>query len=80
MDSNTAQDKADHTMAVPATTTDSIYQSSSKPDSEDGGEVNMVGQGDPTPMKTTEEIQWELEEEMAWAACLARELDKNEGA
>jgi hypothetical protein len=36
----------------------------------------MVGQGDPPPTKSTEEIQQEAEEEMARAARLARELDK----
>jgi hypothetical protein len=39
----------------------------------------MVGQGDPPPPKTTEEIQREAEEEMARAARLARELDKRKG-
>jgi hypothetical protein len=39
----------------------------------------MVGQGDPPPAKTTEEIQREAEEEMARAARLARELDKRKG-
>jgi hypothetical protein len=39
----------------------------------------MVGQGDPHPAKTTEEIQWEVEEEMARAAHLAMELNKRKG-
>jgi hypothetical protein len=39
----------------------------------------MVGQGDPPPPKTTEEIHQEAEEEMAWATHLARELDKRKG-
>jgi hypothetical protein len=38
----------------------------------------MVGKGDPPPAKTTEEIQREAVE-MAWATCLARELDKRKG-
>jgi hypothetical protein len=48
-------------------------------DSEDGSEVYMVGQGDPSPVKITEEIQWEAEEEMARAVRLARELHKRKG-
>jgi hypothetical protein len=78
-DSDSARDKADHTLAVPAVTTDPIYQLPSEFDSEDGSEVYMVGQGDPSPAKTTEEIQWEAEEEMARAVRLARELHKRKG-
>jgi hypothetical protein len=57
MDSDPARDKFDHTLAVSVATTDPIYQSSSESNSENGGEVYMVGQGDPPPGKTTKEIQ-----------------------
>jgi hypothetical protein len=43
-DSDSTRDKANHTLAVPAATTDPIYQLSFESDSEDGGEVYMVGQ------------------------------------
>jgi hypothetical protein len=39
----------------------------------------MVGQVDPPPAKTTEEIQQKAEEEMSWSARLASELDKRKG-
>jgi hypothetical protein len=55
-DLDLAWDKADHTLAVSAATIDPIYQSSSEFESEDGGEVYMVGQVDPPHAKTTEEI------------------------
>jgi hypothetical protein len=64
MDSDLAWDKADHTLAASAATTDPIYQSSSESDYESNGEVCIVGQGDPPQDKTTEEIQREVEEEM----------------
>jgi hypothetical protein len=79
MDSDPTQDKVDHTLAVPVATTDPIYQSSSESNSEDIGEVYMVGQGDLSPAKTTEEIQREAEEEMARSAHLARQIDKRKG-
>jgi hypothetical protein len=66
-------------LAVSAATKYPIYQSSSESDSQNDGEVYMVGQGDPPPTKTTKEIQQEAEEEMAQAAHLARELDKRKG-
>jgi hypothetical protein len=43
MDSNPMGDKANHTQAIPAATTDPIYQSSLESDSEHGREVYMVG-------------------------------------
>jgi hypothetical protein len=79
VDSDPARDKANHTLAVSAATTDPVYQLLSESDSEKGVEVYMVGQGDPPPAKTTEEINWEAEEEMAQATRLARELDKRKG-
>jgi hypothetical protein len=39
----------------------------------------MVEQGGQLPAKTTKEIQWEAEEEIARAECLARELIKRKG-
>jgi hypothetical protein len=54
--SNPARDKADHTLAVLAATTDPIYQSSLEFDSNGGGEVYMVGNGEELPDKLIEEI------------------------
>jgi hypothetical protein len=56
-DLDPARDKADQTLVVLAATTNPIYQSSSESDFENGGEVYIVGQGDPPPAKTTKEIQ-----------------------
>jgi hypothetical protein len=39
----------------------------------------MVKQGGQLPAKTAKEIQWEAEEEIARAECLARELIKRKG-
>jgi hypothetical protein len=58
-------DKVDHALAVLAVVTDPIYPSSLDTNSEYDGKVYMVGQGDQLPEKTTEEIQWEVEEEIA---------------
>jgi hypothetical protein len=55
-DSDPARDKADHTLPVPTVTTDSIYQSPPESDSEGGGEVYMVGNGEELLDKTVEEI------------------------
>jgi hypothetical protein len=52
-------------IAISVATTDPIYQSSLELDSEGGGEVYMVGNGEELPDKTTEEIQKEAEEEIA---------------
>jgi hypothetical protein len=76
MDLDPAEDKADHTLAVLAATTDPIYQSSEESDSEGGGKVYMVGNGEEPPEKAVEEIQWEAEEEIAHAARLAREAER----
>jgi hypothetical protein len=73
---NPAGDKADHTLAIPVATTDPIYQSSPESDSEGSGEVYMVGNGVELPEKTVEEIQREADEEIAHAACLAREAER----
>jgi hypothetical protein len=44
-------------LAVLAATTDPIYQSSPESDSEDGGEVYMVGNGEELSEKAIVEIQ-----------------------
>jgi hypothetical protein len=75
MDLDPAKDKADHTLAVPVTITDPVYQSSPESDSE-GGEVYMVGNGEEPPEKIVEEIQRKVEEEIARASRLARELKR----
>jgi hypothetical protein len=56
-DLDLVEDKADHTPAFSVATTDPIYQSSPESDSEGGGEVYMVGNGEEPPEKTIEEIQ-----------------------
>jgi hypothetical protein len=48
-DSDPTRDKANHTLATLTATTDPIYQSSLESNSENSGEVYMVGQGDPPP-------------------------------
>jgi hypothetical protein len=63
-------------MAVPAATTDLIYQSPLEFDSEGGGEVYMAGNGEELLDKMVEEIQWENDEELARTACLAREAER----
>jgi hypothetical protein len=75
-DIDPTEDKANHTLAVPAATTDPINQSSLESDSEGGGEVFMVGNGEEPPEKIVEEIQREAEEEIAHKACLAREAER----
>jgi hypothetical protein len=57
-----------HTSAVPVATTDPIYQSPPESDSEGGGEVYMVGNGEKLLDKMVEEIQQETDEELACAA------------
>jgi hypothetical protein len=76
IDLDPTEDKADNTLAVPVATTDPIYQSSPKSDSEGGGEVYMVGNGEEPQEKTVEEIQREAEEEITHATHLAREAEK----
>jgi hypothetical protein len=63
-DSDPARDRADHTLAAPAATTDPIFQSSSESDSKNCGKIYMVVQVDPPPTKSSEEIQREAEEEI----------------
>jgi hypothetical protein len=75
-DLDPAGHKADHTLAVLAVTTDSIYQSSPKSNFDDDGEVYMVGSREELPEKTDEEIQQEADEEIAHIPCLAREAEK----
>jgi hypothetical protein len=55
-DPDPSGDKADHTPAVMAATTDPIYQSSLEFDSEGDREVYMAGQGNDLLEKTVEEI------------------------
>jgi hypothetical protein len=76
MGSDSAGDIADHTLAVPVATTDSIYQSSTESDSEGGGEVYMVGNAEELPKKMVQEIQQETDEELARASHLSREAKK----
>jgi hypothetical protein len=68
--------KADHSLAIPAATTDQIYQSSLESDSEGGGEVYVVGNGEELLDKMLEEIQREAEEEITCAARLARDAER----
>jgi hypothetical protein len=56
-------------------TIDPIYQSSPELDSEGGKEVYMVGNREEILEKTTEEIQYEVVDEITHLAHLARELD-----
>jgi hypothetical protein len=63
-------------VVVLATTIDPIYQPSLEFHSRGGGEVYTVGNGEELSRKTAEEIPCEAEEEIAHAACLARETDK----
>jgi hypothetical protein len=56
MDPNPTRDKADHILAISATTTNPIYQSSPESDSEGGREVYIVGNREELLEKTTEEI------------------------
>jgi hypothetical protein len=58
---------ADHTLAARAATTDLIYSPSSGSDSEYGRGIYMLTQDGELPEKTTEELQWEAEEEIARA-------------
>jgi hypothetical protein len=66
-------------MTVPIAATYPIYQPTSESESEYGGEVYMVTQGDQPLEKTTEELQREAEEKIAHAVCLAKEIDKRKG-
>jgi hypothetical protein len=79
MDTYPIEDWADHTLAAQGAAADPIYSLSSESDSEYGREVYMVEQGGELPKKTTEELQWEVEEEIARAQQLARELNKRKG-
>jgi hypothetical protein len=56
MGSDLTMDKADHTPAVPTAATNPIYQSPLESDSEDGGEVYMVGNEEELPDKMVKEI------------------------
>jgi hypothetical protein len=76
MELDPSGDKTDHTSAVLAAITDPIYQSSPESDSEGDREVYIVGQGEEPHEKTVEEIQREVEEEIARAAHLARDAER----
>jgi hypothetical protein len=78
-DMDLIEDKADHTLAAQAATTDPIYSPSSGFDSEYDKIVYMVEQGGELSEKTTEELQQEAEDEIARAKHLAWELDKRKG-
>jgi hypothetical protein len=69
-------DKADHILVVPASATDLICLSPSKSDSEDGGEVYMVRNGEELLDNSVEEIQWETDIELAHAARLSWEVER----
>jgi hypothetical protein len=71
-----AGNKVDHTLAIPAATTDPIYQSSPESNIEGDGEVYMVRNGEELLERTAEEIPWEAGEEIARAAHLAREAER----
>jgi hypothetical protein len=60
-------DKVDHTLPVPAATTDPIYQSPLEFDFEGSGEVYMVGSMEELPKKMVKEIQWETDKELTRA-------------
>jgi hypothetical protein len=76
MDSDPVGDKADHTLDVPAATTDIIYQSSPEFDFEGGGEVYMMGNREELPEKTIEEMQRGADKKIARVAHLAREAER----
>jgi hypothetical protein len=78
-DLDPTEDKADHPMVVLTATIDPICPSSSESDSEYGREVYMVEQGGELPEKTIEEIQQEVEEEIARVVRWTKELDKRKG-
>jgi hypothetical protein len=65
IDMDTAEGGFDHTLAAQATTSDLIDWLSSGSDSKYDREVYMVEQGGELPEKTTKELQWEAEEEIA---------------
>jgi hypothetical protein len=56
MDMDPSRDNADHTLVVPTTITNPIYQSPLESDYEGNREVFMVGEGEQLPKKTAEEI------------------------
>jgi hypothetical protein len=56
MDTDSVEDRADHTLAAQATVTGPFYSSSSGSDSKYGREVYMVEQGCELPDKTTKEL------------------------
>jgi hypothetical protein len=76
MDLDPMGGKADHTQAIPVATTDPIYQSSLKSDSEGGEEVYMMGNGEELLEKMVDEIQRDAEEEIVCTAQLARVAER----
>jgi hypothetical protein len=76
MGSDPEGDKADHILTAPAAATDPIYLSPLESDSKGSREVYMVGNGEELPDKTVEEIQREIDIELACKARLAREAER----
>jgi hypothetical protein len=76
MGSDPEGDKADHNLTAPAAATDPIYLSPLESDSKGSREVYMVGNGEELPDKTVEEIQREIDIELACKARLAREAER----
>jgi hypothetical protein len=76
MGSDPVEDKADKTLVVSATTIGPIYQLPPEFDSDGGGEVGMVGNGEELLDKSIKEIQWETAEELTHAARLAGEAKR----
>jgi hypothetical protein len=69
-------DKANHILVVPTAATDPICLSPPKFNSEDDGEVYMVGNREELHDKMVEEIRQETEIEIACTARLAREAKR----
>jgi hypothetical protein len=64
MDSDPVGDKADHTLAISAATTDPIYQLSPESGSKGSGEVYIVQNREELPNKMVKEIQRETDMEL----------------
>jgi hypothetical protein len=79
MDADPTGDRANHILATQAAATYLIYSPSSGFDTKYGREVYVVEKGGELPEKTTEELQCEVEEEIARAERLARDLDRRKG-
>jgi hypothetical protein len=75
-DSDPKEDKADHILAVPTAAIDPICLSPPKSNSEDDGEVYMVGNREELHDKMVKEIRQETEIELARTALLAWEAER----